>query len=133
VVAFAVPLGLWQGFPRSSAGPVTPTEDVEERMGADAWLAKARTLAEQGDWAGAAEACNRALQIEPFRTEAQAERSLLLARAGDAGPLFDWLDHLVVVNAFLADGLLDRSEFSRYRTDARFAALREEARMQAMD
>ncbi len=133
LLAFLLPLAVWAVWPRSEPGDGETADELGELATADAWLAQARQLADQGDYLAAAEACERALELEPFRSEAQTERTLLLARAGEPDLLMDWLDHLVLVNAVLADSLLDRAEFARFRAHPRFPGIREEARMQAMD
>jgi len=133
LLAFVLPLAVWAVWPRSTPGETETADELGELATADSWLAQARQLAESGDYLAAAEACERALELEPFRSEAQTDRTLFLARAGVPEPLMDWLDHLVLVNAVLADSLLDRTEFAAYRSHPRFPGIREEARMQAMD
>ncbi|MFH1022342.1 MAG: tetratricopeptide repeat protein [Planctomycetota bacterium] len=97
------------------------------------WFAYAEGLRAAGRLAHAAEACRKALELDPFHREARFLRGATLADRGDADALHAYLYDLVLSDAKLTLDLLERPACHPFLADPRFAALHEEARRQAMD
>jgi len=103
------------------------------RAGAETWFACGRQLYEQKRFGQAAEAFQRALELEPYHREAIFGQALALAGNGDEKALRAFLGGLVVSDAKLAVNLFARPELAGVAGKPEFRSLAEEARNQASD
>jgi hypothetical protein len=112
--------------------------DLEKRIASgDApnpvWLAYGRRLAEDSQFARAALAFGRVVQVDPYNRPARFEYVIALAKASDTETLFQFLRDQVYVEPLLAVELLARPELQPFMGEPRFETLLKEARAQSMD
>ncbi len=106
---------------------------AHEDASAQVWVAYADRLCEAGEYGHAADAYEKALQVNPLNRDARLGCGVALARAQDAAGLYAWAQRLIYTDPKLACELLDRPECAGYLSQERFAKLRQEARFQNMD
>lgn len=113
-------------------------EAIEQKIAAGdhsagTWAAYAEALSKAGQHHKAADAYKQVLVLEPFKREMKFQYGLSLALAGRGDEFYAFQKDLVYSEAKLAVELLERPEAGKFMGEARFAALKEEARSQAMD
>ncbi|HEY8667643.1 MAG TPA: hypothetical protein VIL86_13330 [Tepidisphaeraceae bacterium] len=113
-------------------------DQLEKRIGAGAvppaaWEAYGGRLFDSGDFARSALAYAQAIDAQPYNRAARLRRGIALANARDHPGLLAFLREQVYAEPKLAAELFDRPELAGYLANPEFAALRADARAQAMD
>jgi tetratricopeptide (TPR) repeat protein len=100
------------------------------------WTAYGDALRGQKQFAHAAAAYQRALEMHPSVDDLQKLRfttALCLGQAGDADKFFVFFTHLTLTDPKLAVDLLERPELATLRQDSRWGPASASARSQASD
>jgi tetratricopeptide (TPR) repeat protein len=100
---------------------------------AGTWLAYAEALVKAKEYGRAAAAYGEVIKADRGKKEAKFQRAICLALAGRGDELYDFLKEMVLIEPKLTMEILDRPETQKFGGEARFTALKNEARDQAMD
>ena len=97
------------------------------------WYQYGEKLAASREFASAAKAYQRAVELAPNLTDARLNRGLALGQSGDAAAFFDYVNQLATMYPKLAADLMQRSELAALHADARWASTQATVQAQAMD
>lgn len=100
---------------------------------ADLWRQYALRLQEDKQFDHAAQAYERVLQFDPYDRPAKLQCASVLALAGNAERLAQFMKQVIMLDPKLAVDIFTRPEMQTYLADSRFVALSQEAKVQSMD
>jgi tetratricopeptide (TPR) repeat protein len=135
--AAAIVLGATGQFRSRETSPQS-MEELAKAVGrstanADTWQAYGDVLRQNKQFAAAAQAYERALEMEPDRAAARFNRGLALGQAGDAEKFFAYVGQLTAHDPKQAVDLMDRPELAGMHGDSRWEPASVAAHGQAAD
>lgn len=136
-VAYMVAWGQVERYLKKKNGDQS-IEAIEQKIAAgdhsaQTWNSYADALLAAKQFGKAADAYKQVIALQPFKRDAKFQCGICLAHANRKEEFFAFAKEQVYSEAKLAVELLDRPEAQAFSNDPRFAALKDEARNQAMD